>query len=327
MERYGKGCLPAPRGGRRESSPWPHRESELQAALPARRVSAEGRLRGTATSCMSTNTEDEPSSSSVEDRAPHIRSLTWLRPTGLGYSNPDLLSRARKRRHARLPTEYGSSSKRASYTARSGVGSSSASHHSPPRQHVNSKHARGSPKVAGPMTTDRRQRAAAAAFILGTPCENCGNAMQRCFGSGRFCGQTCASKFSRVGRAVSSPQSDAGSTENAGIDSATGPLRRPCEACSGAIFTVFGSGRFCKKACAARFSRIGSKNRTKYDGMAVSAPEPGALSPAESKAAHVLQDHAEMQVEEEHSQSKTVSLGADVAITVSASGQLTPTEA
>jgi hypothetical protein len=34
-----------------------------------------------------------------------------------------------------------------------------------------------------------------------------------------------------------------------------------------------------------------------------------------------------MQVEEEHSQSKTVSLGADVAITVSASGQLTPTEA
>lgn len=295
-----------------------------QGALPACRVSAEGRLRGTATSCMSTNSEDEPSSPSIEARAPHIRSLAWLRPTGLGYSNPDLLSRARKRRHARLPTEYGSSSKRASYTARSGVGSPSASLHSPPRQHVNSKHARGSPKVAGPMTTDRRQRAAAAAFILGTPCENCGNSMQRCFGSGRFCGQTCASKFSRVGRAVSSPQSEAG-TENAGTESATVPLRRPCEACSGAIFTVFGSGRFCKKACAARFSRIGSKNRT--NGMPVSAPEPGALSPAESNVAHVLQEDAEMQVEEEHSQLKTVALGADIAITVSTSGQLTPTEA
>lgn len=40
------------------------------------------------------------------------------------------------------------------------------------------------------------ERHVAAAFVAGTPCENCGLGMNRYFGSGRFCGQTCASRFS-----------------------------------------------------------------------------------------------------------------------------------
>lgn len=249
----------------------------------------------------------------VEVQAPQIRSLAWLRPTGQFYSNPAHINRARKRRHARVPPD---TYKRAPYTSRGGVGSPRASElQSPPRQHANAKRSRGSPKAARrPVTTDRRQRAAAAAFVLGTPCENCGHAMQRCFGSGRFCGQTCASKFSRVGRAVSSPQPEPDSVKIAGSDHAA-PVRS-CEACGGPILTVFGSGRFCKKACAARFSRIGFKNRTNA----------GSPSPGEFTTVHDRQDRVEMQVERVHSPSTTESLAADTAITVSASDQLTPAE-
>ena len=257
---------------------------------------------------MSTDPNPSP-----EAPAPQVRSLAWLRPTGQFYSNPAMLSRARKRRHARLPPEpYGSSTKRASYAAQSGLGSPQTSHRSPPRQHAKSKHARRSPKAARrPVTTDRRQRAAAAAFVVGTPCENCGEAMQRVFGSGRFCGQTCASKFSRVGRAVQSPRSPRSPPGSTKKDSARHVKSgRPCEACGGPILTIFGSGRFCKKACAARFSRIGSKNRTNAV-VAAPAHAPGAISPGESKTVDVRQDHAEMQVEEAHDQSTTASIDAD----------------
>jgi hypothetical protein len=269
---------------------------------------------------MSTQQPDEETA--LEVRAPQIRSLAWLRPTGQFYSNPAHIHRARKRRHARVPPD---TFKRTSYTSRGGVGSPRASElRSPPRQHAKSKHSRGSPKAARrPVTTDRRQRAAAAAFVLGTPCENCGHAMQRCFGSGRFCGQTCASKFSRVGRAATSPRSEPGSVKKADSDRA--PPGRPCEACGSPVMTVFGSGRFCKKACAARFSRIGSKNRTNAD-VAVPAPESGSFSPGESTSKHVLQDRAEMEVERVHSPSATVSLAAETAITASASDQLMPAE-
>jgi hypothetical protein len=142
-----------------------------------------------------------------------VRSLAWLRPTGLYYSNPEMLHRSRKRRHA--CEAHAASAKRAAHR------SPRPSHRSPPRQQATSKHARESPKSARrPLTTDRRARAAAAAFVVGTPCENCSEPMQRCFGSGRFCGQTCASKFSRVGRAAtaSSPQGSPGAgKKSAGV--------------------------------------------------------------------------------------------------------------
>ena len=107
---------------------------------------------------MSTQQPDEETA--LEVRAPQIRSLAWLRPTGQFYSNPAHIHRARKRRHARVPPD---TFKRTSYTSRGGVGSPRASElRSPPRQHAKSKHSRGSPKAARrPVTTDRRQRAAA----------------------------------------------------------------------------------------------------------------------------------------------------------------------
>jgi hypothetical protein len=208
-----------------------------------------------------------------------VRSLAWLRPTGLYYSNPEMLHRSRKRRHA--CEAHAASAKRAAHR------SPRPSHRSPPRQQATSKHARESPKSARrPLTTDRRARAAAAAFVVGTPCENCSEPMQRCFGSGRFCGQTCASKFSRVGRAAtaSSPQGSPGAgKKSAGVGanppqalgrpgdggqllptdsrqraaSAAFVVGTPCENCGEPMQRCYGSGRFCQQTCAAKFSRVG----------------------------------------------------------------------
>lgn len=254
---------------------------------------------------------------SVDARARQVRSLAWLRPTGQFYSNPAMLAKARKRRHALVPPEsYFGSAKRAAHAAR--VRSPRTSHRSPPRQNAKTKHARGSPKAARrAVTTDRRQRAAAAAFVVGTPCENCGQPMQRCFGSGRFCGQTCASKFSRVG-----PSSELGSTKSSGT-AASVPYDRLCEACGGPVLTIFGSGRFCKRACAARFSRIGSKSRANA-ALAASALKPVERSQSVPKPA--LQEHSEMEVDEVQGQSTTVSVGAEKDIAVDPPAQLSPAD-
>ena len=232
--------------------------------------------------------------------AGEVRSLQWLRPTGVVYRNTENLARARARRQI---VEAGRGGGGSSANRRRRVAGDEEYHgerhatgegRSPPRQAI-TKHARESPKAARrAVTTDRRQRAAAAAFVTGTPCENCGLGMSRCFGSGRFCGQTCASRFSRVGRAV--PASDSQSSAASGKKPAAAgeglqvDVLRPCEACAGPIHVLFGSGRFCKKACAARFSRVGTKLRTQSDQV---SPAPEALKP---RAASPVTEVAEVEL-------------------------------